>query len=647
MFVLILTPAAPASSAPKDEESITITIDEVSPQIVDEGDDITFRGEITNNTSSPLSQVTVWWRMRTPVLTTNSLDTWMTEEDDDVAPLTLARHDLDKDIKPGKTKKFTMVVDVDNSPFDYGSKPGVRGIEHIVTGVDDEGTTLRDSDRSTLIWYPQDQVDPIPLTIAVPLTPTKTEWRQALNHHTPVADASAERLTSVIEAFNSQEVTWGIDGSVVDSVPLGYVDEFTNDDGDGEQFDGDELLNFTPSGGAQSVVDALSLGKNDTVISLGWAAPNYNLLSQTGAVGRDLHEMNSAYATDLLAAQGISLNEDTLWSLTPVSAGLMSSLDDQATTLITPPTTPETDYVPPTASHLTVRSASVDFVDLMLSDIDSDELLAQALVRAQDRGNLLVTLPPDTNAEQARTAAKNITTLSSTPWFDLGPPTSVEDPDYSSQPPSPQSQPVLDSAQVTQLFSSLEHIQSLATISEDPEEFSALFHTTAFLAFSHVWSTDDSTPKRLTQAVEHSLDSPALEITQPATVNLISQGGDLPISVANASPFTFRPTVVVQPQDARLRADDQVTSSLPAHHSSTVHVPITAVANGNVETTVQLLDSNGEEIAAPQTFTVRVRADWETTGTAVVAGVVAVGFLFGLIRNIRKSPKRVTQGRYE
>src|SRR5699024_12578157 len=45
---------------------------------------------------------------------------------------------------------------------------------------------------------------------------------------------------------------------------------------------------------------------------------------------------------------------------------------------------------------------------------------------------------------------------------------------------------------------------------------------------------------------------------------------------------------------------------------------------------------DGDVLADGESFGVRVRADWESTGTVIVAAVLVVGFVIGLVRTIRR-----------
>src|SRR5699024_10873493 len=175
-----------------------------------------------------------------------------------------------------------------------------------------------------------------------------------------------------------------------------------------------------------------------------------------------------------------------------------------------------------------------------------------------------------------------------------------------------------------------------------PERVGALFETTAFLAGSEVWREDPSQQQELLAEVEDASSAQFLTIERPSTVNLISQGGDLPVSVESESPLPLHPTVLVQPEDARLLAEHPVTARREPGDSTTVRVRDTAVASRNVSATIRLVDDEGEDVAAAQHFPGRVRADCEAPGTAVLAPLVDVGVLFGLCRKIRSArrPRR-------
>ena len=159
----------------------------------------------------------------------------------------------------------------------------------------------------------------------------------------------------------------------------------------------------------------------------------------------------------------------------------------------------------------------------------------------------------------------------------------------------------LTSSDVGALADSLTRADSFASLTEAPERVEALFETTAFLAGSEVWREDPSMQQELLAGVENASSAEFLTIERPSTVNLISQGGDLPVSVENESPLPLHLTVLVQPEDARLLSEEPVTASLEPGQSTTVRVPITAVANGNVSATIRLVNDEVRTSPRPRT----------------------------------------------
>ena len=79
---------------------------------------------------------------------------------------------------------------------------------------------------------------------------------------------------------------------------------------------------------------------------------------------------------------------------------------------------------------------------------------------------------------------------------------------------------------------------------------------------------------------------------------------------------------------------------IPAHQSSTAQVPVHAVGSGDVVVEVLLTTPEGSPIDDPVEIQVRVRADWETVGTAVVAGILVVMLVVGIIRTVRRARRR-------
>src|SRR5690625_4552782 len=432
LCALTLLPHAtlPAAAAPADDDPdpAEITLERVAPDYLDEDDDLTLAGKITNHGDTPLSNVTVWWRMLTHVPSDEGLDEWLREEDE-TEPLTLARHDLEDEIKAGSSKPYEMIIPAEDSPFDYGSAWGPRGIEMVVSAVDEDGEQVRAHVRSTIIWYPSDESNAAALTVAAPVTPTAAEWAAALNEEVVIAETSGPRLEGVLGHLHDHAVTWGVDAALLDEVPPTRLEPFLpTAPGEelaeqGEDAEESDPLQWEAAAKSAELAEKIRGATGDReVISLGWARPDWEALLRAGAEGEDLRERNAARATALLDEAELTPAEGVIWSFTGLDSGSISRLDERTNTVLIPATEAGANFIPPTAGHLTVRSPEAGFTDLLLANTEPRELLARTLIETQEASSsLLVTPPPDLNAEQAKLVAENLQVLKKAPWLELSP----------------------------------------------------------------------------------------------------------------------------------------------------------------------------------------------------------------------------------
>jgi hypothetical protein len=135
-----------------------------------------------------------------------------------------------------------------------------------------------------------------------------------------------------------------------------------------------------------------------------------------------------------------------------------------------------------------------------------------------------------------------------------------------------------------------------------------------------------------------------LSVVPRADVALLSASGDLPVRVRNDLPVDATVTVVLRPDDPRLVVETRPTVVVPAGRSVDVPVAVRAIGSGDVDIRVEVLSPSGAPVLEPTSFSVRVRAGWETVGTAVVAAAIALLFVSGIWRTVRRgrSARRTT-----
>ncbi len=118
-------------------------------------------------------------------------------------------------------------------------------------------------------------------------------------------------------------------------------------------------------------------------------------------------------------------------------------------------------------------------------------------------------------------------------------------------------------------------------------------------------------------------------------------GGDRITRVSEDLAATFQPgdsLVVMQSDDRRLQFEP-VSTVLQPNTTTTVGVPVRAIGSGNVSTQVDILGPVGQVIGTGTEINIRVRADWENVGTAIIAGVFLLILIVGIIRSARRGTR--------
>ena len=157
-------------------------------------------------------------------------------------------------------------------------------------------------------------------------------------------------------------------------------------------------------------------------------------------------------------------------------------------------------------------------------------------------------------------------------------------------------------------------------------------------------------PGRRTSVAQQSLETTnelthqSISVVPRQDINFITDVGAIPVRVRNELDVDATVTVVLRPDHPRLTVDERRTETIPAGQEMDVQVPVRAIGSGDVEVTAQILTPTGAKISDDSSFQVRVRAGWEEVGTWIAAGLVALLFLAGIWRTVRrgKSPYRAT-----
>lgn len=130
--------------------------------------------------------------------------------------------------------------------------------------------------------------------------------------------------------------------------------------------------------------------------------------------------------------------------------------------------------------------------------------------------------------------------------------------------------------------------------------------------------------------------SRALAVLPSSTINVIAASADLPLRLHSDLDQDATVTIHLAPSSVRLQSGEDVTVTVPAHSDHAVTVPVRAVGSGDVDVVVELRAQDGTVIAPLTELHTRVRADWESVGTRVVAIVLVVLLAAGIWRTVRR-----------
>ena len=639
--------AAPEATASSTTSPVAVRLVSLSPEVTRPGDTLTVVAQLENtgtqDITSPVARLSI---AKYRYSTRAAFASWETLPTSAPLGTTVQTLPLPETLAAGATASVTFTVEADSLGLLTGQVGwGPRGISVSVTGegTDYPTTAALGVLRTYLVWFPvaDEQVTPVDVSVLVPVTGPAFD---PLDPKTSAADLAEDtdkggRLSAVIAATEDfPAVAWAIDPALV-----------------------------TPTTGG---VDEPATSPTATA----WA--RHTLATANGREVFALPDFDqdwSAYAAANLApparselpAELSTWRTDLTWPAEPeVSTSVLRLAASQDAPIVVTapgalPPNPEVSYTP---TGLTTVATSTGTVTALLPDaVLSSQLSAPsqtssaaarqrltaelAIVSrerpAEERAILLTA--PRSWTPTPEVARSQLDGIDSVPWARLMPVSTLVATDV---PDLPRTAPETTTASAGDLsrdeLIGLEEtrtsVQLFAQAVPDPAALTAPVDAAALAATSVAWRTDPSGRSaaidRLTAAADATTSS--LSVVSQSDFTLISSGSNLPIKVHNTLDQPATVTVALSPDDPRLVAEEPVTVVVPAGSDATARVPVRAVGRGNVTVTVQILGPDGTVIASPASIGVKVRADWENLGTAVIAGVLVLLLGGGIWRTIHR-----------
>ncbi|WOF23059.1 DUF6049 family protein [Microbacterium betulae] len=118
-------------------------------------------------------------------------------------------------------------------------------------------------------------------------------------------------------------------------------------------------------------------------------------------------------------------------------------------------------------------------------------------------------------------------------------------------------------------------------------------------------------------------------------VQLLSAEAPLPVWVRNDLAWPITVVLQVEPNDARIDVQERIEIEVPAGSNPRSEIPVESrIGSGEVQLSVTLLTTSGQQLGPVQTMDVTVRADWERIGLGALIGLIVLLVVGGVVRTV-------------
>lgn len=655
---------APPAAAAEGDAPVEVSITRVQPEVLRPGQDLLVSTTVRNDGATALTEPRVVVHLdRNGFISRSSLDRWRTAGPAAAAGSTVLTVDLPAPLAPGASVPVDLLVPASSLGLrTVATSWGARGLAVEVLDRADPARGRLGLARTFALWFPEQEVTATRVSILIPMTgpqvdPQGSAWVGELEQLTRPGGRLADLLTATGE---HPEVTWVVDPWLVATTTA-------------EMPDAAPSPRAGPS--ARAWGSALVARMTDREVQLlPYDDADVAALAHAGArrlfatAVRRAEDAAAATALPDEARVSLAWPADTLPDL--VTAAFVQGGADRAV-VIGPGQLPWPDVLTYTPTGRTVVSTASGDVTVLTPDerlsralvqgrvavaddaagqvapaVAAQDLLAELAVITRERPtnarHLLLTAPRDWSPDVAVVTAQ-LQALDAAPWVHLQPVSALvgaPDPevDRGTLPERAVSPPEIGPDEIEAMRSATERRSVLSRIVDQPEALLGDLDQELLAPTSVAWRENPRGRGAVVAASEAATETlrDAVSVEPTSVVNLISTSGGLPIQVTNGLDQAATVRVALRPADARLVADEVVTVTLPAGGQHVVQVPVHAVQSGDVTVVVELRTPAGALIDDSTSFTVRVRAEWESIGSAVIAALLALGLIIGVARTIRR-----------
>lgn len=599
---------------------------------------------------------------------------------------------FDDTIDPGATADFTFRVPADDLDLSTSSPVSTWGPRGLAVQLGDD-TGLRASALGFTTWYPEPQFDQTKISLLAPVTlPGHSEGGLIPADRLDAAIAEGGSLDMIVKLLEHEELALAIDPRVIVSFEAAIAESPSADSpvetegpdtGDGEETQSPPIgapeNDDADSSDAELEAaedqrkrldswyqDFVDAAQKHTVVALPYGDPDLSALRGT-KIDRlsTFAQKQRTIVTDVFP----DARTDIAWPVagSATKNGLRAlKKSGNSTAIISDAQQPSITGIHDDAhSQTTITDDGESTIDTLISDSKLTDMSAEVIAEDNPAGllselvaesaviqseapyrsrSLFVPLP---RAAASANWEQTVEELSSAPWIA---PTGVDE--------------ILDSDSeergLLRTDSDAPHIRkkavkSLAETRANQEDFNSVFSDRdsadirldreLLTCTSAAWTLGRNANICAGQAREQSeklMDS--LRLRKGSSVLLVTgEKTTIPVTIVNDSPAEATLRIRMKPKTPQLRAQETETVKVPAAETMRVDVPVEGLANADVPTTIEMVTADEVVLPEQESLMVRVRADWENIGTAVIGLGLAVVFVIGLIKTISRGRPKIPE----
>lgn len=674
------TPAGAVRPTAVGAEQVVVEITSITPQVLRPGEDLTVRATLRNTGTTPVAEPAAALRVnRFRMSTREEVQAWAALGPDGPVGGPGVAEAAAEQLAPGASVSVVLTLPAD----DVGllDTPGVWGPRGLAVEVLSAGTRVG-VQRSYVLWNPDQDVPQVGISVLLPVVGPASAGDladPATGGDEAAGDDGSGRET---DAPAADETGVDVADAEADAALVADIDQETDQVLDRLTRDGGRLDDLATAAQADATVGLavdpalVARAREGSTEARAWAERLDALMVHHPTYALPWSDPDPAAVAHagrpelLTVASGLATSSEELGERRPVLLWAPDSRPADGTTLSTTAAAGAAAFVsssadddPATTTARVAAATAAGSVDLLtpdaalttlLTDLDAgpvgsttatvvQQALAElALVARELSGPSVLVAPPRLATFDPTVLAAFASATSTTPWTRLEPVTEVLDDtsaDVATIPPaSTVSDRELAPAQVGALADARAEAATFSAVTSDPEAALARVDVQVLAPIAVAWRGDPDGRAELVDATVRDIErrTVGLSIAPVSDINVISAASDVRFSVQNDLDVAATVRLLVEPRKACLEAAPTDLVTVDAQASQSVTVDLTAHANCDVVVDLQLVTPAGDAIGEPESFTARVSPTIESVGATVVAVLLAIGFVLGIARTVRR-----------